>query len=271
MKHRVLKFLALILFVTVGFLVLLHPGSAQTPEKKDVETTPAQDVIEIPKTWDEEELRSMELPLASKEYTPTYVAADFYYRMSELRIYRSYPVYAPGKDPPGYMEWLAQQEPQIAFDPAKLKTMDAWIKAGELVFNAPVFYNALNQISDLRDPAWYERTKMPVSADGIMPFNVYVVRQKGTVENGEFSCATCHTRVLRDGTVVRGAQGNYPLGRLDELDVRKHVGAPDEAQYKNRARGAYILGYYAPWVKPDELEVFDKLTLNRFADLMGAL
>jgi hypothetical protein len=270
MKHRVLKLLALSLFVTVGFVVLMHPGRAQSP-KKEVEKTPRQDVLEVPKSWDEQELKSMELPLANAEYTPTFVAADFYYRMNELRIYKSYPVYVPGKEPPGYMEWLAQQEPEIAFDPAKLKTKEDWIKAGELVFNAPVFYNALNQITDLRDPKWYERTKMPVSKDGIMPFNVYVVRQKGTVENGEFSCATCHTRVMPDGTVVRGAQGNYPLGRLDELDVRKHVGQPDEATYKNRARGAYVLGYYAPWVKPDELEAFDKLTLNQFADYMGAL
>lgn len=267
MKYRVLKSLTLVLFVTVVLMVLMHPGNAQSP-KKDVVETP---VLEVPKIWDDEEMKSVELPLADIEYTPTFVSADFYYKIAELPIYKSYPIYVPGKEPPGYIEWLKQQEPEIAFDPAKLKTEDDWIKAGELVFNAPIFFNALNQITDVRDPAWYERSKMPVSRDGIMPFNVYVIRKKGTIDMGEFSCATCHTRVLPDGTVVRGAQGNYPLGRLDELDAREHVGQPDEQKYKLRARGAFVLGYYTPWVKPDELEEYDKLTLNQFADLMGAL
>lgn len=270
MKYRVLKFLTLVLFATVVFVVLMYPSSAQSPNKDIVETH-KKDVVEIPKSWDEEELRSMELPLANNEYTPTFVPADFYYRMSELRIHKSYPIYAPGKEPPGYIEWLKQQEPEIAFDPEKLKTKEDWIKAGELVFNAPIFFNGLNQPSDVRDPAWYERSKMPVSADGIMPYNVYSIRAKGTIEIGEFACATCHTRVMPDGTVIRGAQGNYPLGRLDELDARKHVGAADEKAYVERARGAFVLGYYTPWVKPDELQEYDKLTLNQFADLMGAL
>ena len=270
MKFQALKFLALGLSAVAVLVVLMAPGAGQSL-KKDAVEVPKSDPIEIPKIWDDEEMRALELPLANNEFTPTFVPADFYYRMSELRIYKSYPIYAPGKEPPGYIEWLKQQEPEIAFDPDKLKTKEDWIKAGELVFNAPIFFNSLNQLSDVRDPAWYERSKMPVSADGIMPYNVYVIRNKGTIDIGEFSCATCHTRVMPDGSMVRGAQGNYPLGRLDELDVRKHVGQPDEKQFKERARGAFVLGYYTPWVKPDELDQYDKLSLNQFADFMGAL
>ena len=270
MKYRVLKCLTLLLFATAVFVVLINKSSAQSPKKELVES-PAKDAVVVPKIWNDEEMKSVELPLANTEYTPTFVAADFYYRMAELPIYKTYPIYVPGKEPAGYLEWLKQQEPEIAFDPAKLKTKDDWTKAGELVFNAPIFFGGLNQISDVRDPSWYERSKMPVSSDGKMPFNVYVIREKGNVEIGEFSCATCHTRVMPDGTVIRGAQGNYPLGRLDEMDARKHVGMADEKQFKQRARGAFVLGYYTPWVKPDELEEYDKLTVNQFADLMGAL
>jgi hypothetical protein len=270
MKFQVLKFLSLSLFAVAVLVVLIASGAAQSPKKNLVEVPPS-DPIEIPRIWDDEEMRALELPLANNDYTPSFVPADFYYRMSELRIYKSYPIYAPGKEPPGYIEWLKQQEPEIAFDPEKLKTKEDWIKAGELVFNAPIFYNSLNQLSDVRDPSWYERSKMPVSKDGVMPYNVYVIRNKGTIEIGEFSCATCHTRVMPDGSVIRGAQGNYPLGRLDEMDVRKHVGQPDEKQFKERARGAFVLGYYTPWVKPDELDQYDKLSLNQFADFMGAL
>jgi hypothetical protein len=41
-------------------------------------------------------------------------------------MYKTYPMYAPGKVPAGYLEWLRQQEPEIVFDPAKLKTKADW-------------------------------------------------------------------------------------------------------------------------------------------------
>ena len=37
-------------------------------------------------------------------------------------VYKTYPIYAPGKEPADYLEWLKQQEPEIVFDAAKLKT-----------------------------------------------------------------------------------------------------------------------------------------------------
>src|ERR1044072_6251795 len=200
MKYRVLKFLSIGLLAIAGLVVFMCRGSAQSP-KKDVVDDHTSDALEIPKIWDDEEMRALELPLVNNEYTPTFVPADFYYRMSELKIYKSYPIYAPGKEPPGYIEWLKQQEPEIAFDPEKLKTKEDWIKAGELVFNAPIFYNSVNSVAEVRDEAWYKRTGVPVTKDGLMPFSKYVIRKKGRIETGEFSCATCHTRVLPDGTM----------------------------------------------------------------------
>ena len=35
------------------------------------------------------------------------------------------------------------------------------------------------------------------------------------------SCAMCHTRVLPDKTVVKGAQGNFPFGKAMAYDWRK--------------------------------------------------
>ena len=54
---------------------------------------------------------------------------------------------------------------------------------------------------------------MPLTLEGTVPFYRYVVREKGKVELGSFSCGTCHTRILPDGTIVKGAQGNFPMGR----------------------------------------------------------
>ena len=46
-------------------------------------------------------------------------------------------MYVPEREPAGYMDWLKQQEPEIAFDPATLRTEEDWSRAGVLVFDAP--------------------------------------------------------------------------------------------------------------------------------------
>src|SRR6202022_4499211 len=119
------------------------------------------------------------------------------------------------------LEWLKQQEPEIVFDAAKLKTEADWIRAGELVFDAPRVFAPLAG-ADVRDPKYYEETGVLLAKDGTMPFNRYVIRKKGIVEVGNGSCASCHTRVMPDGTLVKGAQGNLaPAGRILAFAYRK--------------------------------------------------
>src|SRR6476659_9917005 len=88
----------------------------------------------IPRTWDDEALSSLEIPLAQPEASPKHVSSDFYYRMPVRPIYRSYPVYHPASEPAEYLNRLKSQEPQVIFDASKLKTERDWIEAGETVF-----------------------------------------------------------------------------------------------------------------------------------------
>jgi hypothetical protein len=118
----------------------------------------------------------MLLPLAQPDVTPEQVSADFYYRMRVRPIYKSYPVYHPGKEPVGYLDWLRSHEPQLVFDSAKLKTQADWVRAGELVFEAPLNYRSVEQF---RDRSWYESTRVPLTREGVMPFLQYVIRKKG--------------------------------------------------------------------------------------------
>ena len=135
-------------------------------------------------------------------------------------FYKSYPVYHPDREPAGYMEWLRKQEPAIAFDPSTLKTREDWVKAGEMVFNAPTSHNPVFfSAENLRDPSFYKKAGMPVAKDGTIPFARWVVRKKGEVELGSMGCGTCHTRVMPDGTVVPGAQGNNPRRSRRRLDA----------------------------------------------------
>ena len=89
---------------------------------------------DIPKAWDDRAVESMEVPLAQRDRSPRYMTSAEYYALKVRPIYRSYPAYAKGQEPAGYLESLKQKEPEIIFDPAKLHTKEDWIQAGKLVF-----------------------------------------------------------------------------------------------------------------------------------------
>jgi hypothetical protein len=67
----------------------------------------------IPKTWDDAEIASLEIPLANAASSPKHVSAAYYYRIPVRPIYKQYSVYSPGCGPAGYIQWLRQQEPVI--------------------------------------------------------------------------------------------------------------------------------------------------------------
>jgi hypothetical protein len=56
-------------------------------------------------------MKTLEVPLANPAASPMHVSSDYYYRIPVRPIYKQYPVYAPGKEPAGYWEWLQKQEP----------------------------------------------------------------------------------------------------------------------------------------------------------------
>jgi hypothetical protein len=189
----------------------------------------------IPRTWNDPDVAALEVPLANPRFSPVHISGDNYYRIPARVFYKNYPVYHPDREPAGYMEWLRKQEPAIAFDPSTLKTREDWVKAGEMVFNAPtshnpVFFGAEN----LRDPSFFKKAGIPVAKDGSIPFARWVVRKKGEVELGSMGCGTCHTRVMPDGTVVPGAQGNNPGDREGALMLRRAAEAGDPAKALQR-------------------------------------
>jgi hypothetical protein len=204
----------------------------------------------IPRTWDDQAVAALEVPLANPTYSPQHVNADYYYRMRVRPIYRTYPVYAPGKEPSGYMEWLAKQEPEIVFDPAKLHTEADWIRAGELVFESPIVFASL-EASPARFPEFYKRSGVRLAADGTLPNKRYVVRQKGILEVGNLACAQCHTRVMADGTVVKGAQGNFTEGFFFAARPRRGLeNGRDPKEVLRVQRAALKRLYGAPWIQP---------------------
>jgi hypothetical protein len=204
---------------------------------------------DVPRAWNDHEVAGFELPLVNPERSPRYLSAAEYYSLEVMPIYRGYPVYLPGREPAGYMKSLQQTEPEIAFDPAKLRTERDWVEAGGIVFRAPRLYGRVSAGMNLSIGA-IDSLHTPATPDGILPFFQYVVRTKGVVELGLTACALCHTRVLPDGRVCEGAQGNFPWARRDAL-VRIKQQGPDSDQRALRTERPM---YAVPWVeRPDEL------------------
>ncbi|MCU1384789.1 MAG: hypothetical protein JWL71_3486 [Acidobacteria bacterium] len=226
----------------------------------------------VPRTWDARELAAFELPLVRADRSAQHAAPDFYYRLGIRPIYKSYPVYAPGREPAGYMDWLAQQEPVIAFDPAALQTEADWITAGETVFDAPLGYGATFKVTKVRDPEWYARNHVPVTKDGIMPFSRYVIRRKGLVEAGSGSCVMCHARVMPDGTLLKGAQGNFPADRIVADNLREQAAAAqDPAALLEGVRLGQRTFFSMPWLTPDPIARVAAMSIDEIARAYDAV
>ena len=256
MEGKVIKLLILALFLVFGYIAFSLGNQAQKPDKNAQRN--------IPKTWDDQALASLELPLASTGLPKDHISSDYYYRMAVRPIYKSYPIYAPGKEPPGYFEKLKELEPEIVFDAAKLGTEGDWIKAGELAFDAPITYDAQTigfvTPSEVRNPAWYQKVGVPLAKDGVMPYARYVVRKKGIVEVGNLSCGMCHTRVMADGSVIKGAQGNFPFDRA--IAFVGQTAPPEQARRVSVAEMAAIqLLFSTPWIRPDPLAQIAQMSL----------
>ncbi len=175
-------------------------------------------------------LAAAELPLATPAASPRHVPASYYHGLPERVAYQNYPVYAPGREPKGYWQWLRKQAPRVVFDPARLHTEADWIKAGELLFDMPIDVDgAVISVADVRNPAFYATTKTPVAKDGTWPYARYVVPRKGQVLLGNLSCGMCHTRVEKSGLVLKGAQGNFPGDRATAWAIRHAPDFPEPA------------------------------------------
>jgi hypothetical protein len=254
-------------------------GGGQLPHTQELKSgrvaqqSPSQWSPTIPRTWDDEAVQSMEIPLASQAASPKHISSDYYYRMPVRPVYKSYPVYRPDKEPAGYLDSLKKQEPEIVFDASILKTKEDWIKAGERVFDAPIEFESSGTLySGVRDAAWYEKNKVPVTKDGILPFMHYVVREKGKVELGFLSCAMCHSRVMPDGTVIKGAQGSFPDDRAFGYETRMEAAhAKDKNAVLEDLRRFMRRSYAAPWVPNDPNAKPDRMTLEGILSVLEAI
>ena len=73
-------------------------------------------------------------PLAALKIRPAHYTAAEYYSAPADNL-RTYPVYLPDKEPPGYWEELQKKKPEPLVDVSKIRTTQDWIAAGARAFS----------------------------------------------------------------------------------------------------------------------------------------
>lgn len=220
----------------------------------------------IPRAWDDDDVRGFELPLAQADRSPRYLSSGEYYALRVRPVYRGYPVYFPGREPPGYLDSLRQKEPEIIFDAGRLRTEEDWIRAGELVFNAPASFIAVTDASEADRQAYFRAAQIHFTREGITPYFQYVVRKKGALEIGTLACAHCHTRVMPDGSALGGAQGDDFFASRAAWNVTTRGSGPEQ---ERRMRGAARVAFGAPWAAGSD--DFESLTIAEYTRRLLAM
>jgi hypothetical protein len=255
-----------ILLLALGCLSVigLLTAGAQ-PQRK-----PANRIV-VPKIWDAKELATWATPIAGVGIPPSFYSETEYYAAPVDNV-RTYPVYAPDREPKGYRDWMRKQGCQPLIEPEKLKTERDWIEAGRRVFEGLDF-----PVTRTEDPRIFkylddvEAVKKGgdmVTRDGIIPSIRWLVDRDGKLKLSLADCSGCHSRVLPDGKLVLGAQGNLTfaaesVGVVVEgflRDLEKKGVSLNQAEYSF---------YGTPWVKNDIHEKFKTMSPEEIGEVDG--
>jgi hypothetical protein len=158
-----------------------------------------------PVIWDDAALADWSTPIAALQIRPGhYTPAE--YHSAPVENLRTYPVYHPDKEPPGYWESLQNKKPEPLVDVSTIRTKSDWIAAGARAFrelDSPLTRtNDPALIASIRDRKTF--AKISGLADGTVIDQRWVVTERGVVLTNR-ECASCHTRVTVDRTVEYGA------------------------------------------------------------------
>lgn len=196
---------------------------------------------DIPKVWDVAELKSMHIPYANTTAELGFITEEEYNSLPERVCYKRYPFYMPGNEPAGYYDSLSKLDPVVIFQPETLRTEEDWIKAGELIYDMPMNYFPLASSQLALLPVFAEKWKAAgIHGDNksIIPFITIVVRKKGKPELATESCGMCHSRLMPDGQLFKGGQGNSMPDLFRNIMAVNSPGfknVPKENRFKHRS------------------------------------
>lgn len=161
---------------------------------------------QVPRAWSTAALEDWATHIAALGVRPGHFSEAEYYA-APVTNYRTYPVYAVGKEPAGYWQRLTSSKPEPLIDPAQLKSQADWVKAGRRVWeegDIPVLRDyspaAIQRFRTLNEP---QLRRIKPRADGTIPGARWIVTERGVALTTE-NCTQCHRRFQPDGTALDG-------------------------------------------------------------------
>ena len=173
----------------------------------------AQGPTALPRIWDDAALADWATPVATLNVRPAHYLSAEYYKVRAENL-RTYPVYHPDSEPPGYWEELQKKKPEPLVDVATVRSTADWITAGERAFR-----EIDNFWSRTDDPALIAQARDPKTFDGVFKLpdgTAFGPRWVVTAEGVKLSspaCSACHVTFRTDGTVAFATpRGPRPAG-----------------------------------------------------------
>jgi len=222
--------------------------------------------FDIPKTWDMTEIMKFMLPTVDSTVTVRPISEEYYYKLPERKIFKSYPIRLTDDMEANrkYIDSLKLLDPIDIFQ-NEPKTEQDLIRLGEEVFNAPLttFDYSEDFLSGLKESI--KNAEVPI-ANKTFPFYSYVIDEKSKIKVGVFACAMCHTRVMPDGATIKGAQGNFPLDRIDGFEAEialKSLPKEKLKEFDEGMRAGRNALHKAPWSSHSSQTELDTINAAR--------
>jgi hypothetical protein len=207
-----------------------------------------------PKIWSADQLNGWSNPIAGINLRPNhYTEAEYY--AAEVDNLRTYPVYHPDFEPRGYLDGLRKRGSLPLLELGKARTRDEWIEAGQRVFDELDTFLVrtadFRVIDYVRSREALKKYPMRMTKDGQLYDFRWVVDRSGEVKLTTRECSACHSRILPDGTVIVGGQGQAATASpapavaalFNFFALPKEPGeAPDTSAYPP---------FGVPWIKDD--------------------
>ena len=223
----------------------------------------AQPPAAVPRIWDDAALADWATPVAGLNVRPAHYSGAEYYSVPGENV-RTYPIYPPDKEPPGYWDELKKKKPEPLVDVSKIRSAADWIAAGERAFR-----ELDNFWSRTDDPALIAQARDPQSFEGVftLPDGAsfgprWVVTAEG-LKLSSPACSACHFTIHDDGTVsYAGPRGPRPPGSAAGPLIPRGLGviaagAPLALQrfYVGDARGVVTWRMWTvPWAPDERIE-----------------
>ncbi len=226
--------------------------------------------IEAPRFWNDRELADWATPIAALGVRPGHFPERDYYSAPLAEWVRTYPAYAPGREPAGYREMLEKRAPEALITPGA-RTTSEWVTQGARVFeemDVPVFRSTDPKlIAAMRSAEAFARMGGRARPDGTVFGLRWAPTSKGlALTLGD--CSSCHTRLMADGTLLRGAPFNEPFnGVIGTLAF----GGLAEFFPGDSPTVQYWRQYTVPWIESDIHERIKSMSPGDIGTLDGSL